>query len=71
MMQYLTDDKGTVAIAVWGCPPLGHEQDAVRAMSFASQLVRDLDVAGYPGVSCGVTTGTCFTGNVGDAQRCE
>ena len=60
-----------IRIGVWGCPPLAHEKDAIRALGFASSFVPQMVSAGYTNVTCGVTTGTCFTGIVGDPARCE
>ena len=31
LRQFLTDDKGTIAILVWGCPPLTNVDNPVRA----------------------------------------
>jgi class 3 adenylate cyclase len=40
LRQFLTDDKGTVCIAVWGCPPFSHHDDAFRACLAAVEIVR-------------------------------
>ena len=36
--QFLTDDKGTVAILVWGCPPAAHVDDSARAVRATLEL---------------------------------
>lgn len=67
LRQYLTDDKGTVAIAVWGCPPTSSPEDSLRALAFTAFVNKLL-----PGqVACGATTGFCYTGAIGDSERCE
>ena len=42
MRQFLTDDKGSVAILVWGCPPMSHLDNAARAARAAVELVASL-----------------------------
>jgi hypothetical protein len=66
-----------VSICVWGKPPDSHADDPRRAVSAACELATSLRrVAAAHGraddaVSCGVTTGRAFCGNVGSASRCE
>ena len=38
LRQFLTDDKGTVAILVWGCPPYAHIDNPARAALAALEL---------------------------------
>jgi len=71
LRQYLTDDKGTVAIGVWGCPPLAHKDNAHRAIRFAVNVIDRLRALNHTSVSCGVTTGMCFCGIVGHSLRCD
>ena len=66
LRQFLTDDKGTVAILVWGCPPLAHLDNPARAALAALELHGALDrVRSFYGVifseavdPCSVTFGT-------------
>jgi class 3 adenylate cyclase/tetratricopeptide (TPR) repeat protein len=69
LRQFMVDDKGTVLIAVWGLPPLSHENDPERAIEAAMDMVTPLlDMGVQP--SIGVTTGRVFAGDVGsDARR--
>jgi class 3 adenylate cyclase len=75
--QSLADDKGTVSLAVWGKPPASHADDPCRAVAAACELATTLrHVAASFGrsqdiISCGVTTGRAFCGNVGSVSRCE
>jgi hypothetical protein len=74
--QSLCDDKGTVALGVWGKPPESHADDPCRAVAAACELADSLRaIAAAHGrddaVSCGVTTGRAFCGNVGSARRCD
>lgn len=76
VQQWITDDKGTVCIAVWGRPPLTHTDDPSRALACACALVGSLQrIAAACGrteaLAGGVTTGRAFVGNVGSPSRCE
>ena len=78
LRQFLTDDKGTVAILVWGCPPFTHIDNSYRAAHAAvelqaalSQIVEDLLGESDEPVSAGVTSGWAFAGNVGGPSRAE
>ena len=44
LRQFLTDDKGTVAILVWGCPPMAHVDNSARAASAAVELHASLEL---------------------------
>jgi tetratricopeptide (TPR) repeat protein len=64
LKQLIVDDKGLTVIAVFGLPPLAHEDDAARATKAALKVqaaLRDL------GMRCaiGVATGRAFCGAVG------
>jgi class 3 adenylate cyclase/tetratricopeptide (TPR) repeat protein len=69
LKQLVVDDKGLTLIAVFGLPPLAHEDDAARAAKAALKAqaaLRDL------GMRCaiGVATGRAFCGAVGgDVHR--
>lgn len=58
------DDKGVVLVAVFGLPPLGHEDAAARAALAALELHSALGLLGYEG-AVGVASGRCFCGVVG------
>lgn len=77
LRQLLTDDKGTVAILVWGCFD-AHTDDPSRAARAALELCAAL--RGVPAeiespsplvVAAGVTTGWAFAGNIGNCSRAE
>ena len=38
LRQFLTDDKGTVAILVWGLPPVAHLDNPARAALAALEI---------------------------------
>ena len=40
--KFLMDDKGSTLIAVFGLPPLAHEDEPVRALYAAMQIVANL-----------------------------
>jgi hypothetical protein len=75
--QSLVDDKGTVSVGLWGKPPASHADDAWRAVAAACELSGSLRrIAAsfgraHDAISCGVTTGRAFCGNVGSPSRCE
>ena len=64
------DDKGTVIMALFGAPPLAHQDDATRGVKAALEIQAmaarmSLDVA------IGITTGRVFAGPVGSELRYE
>jgi class 3 adenylate cyclase/tetratricopeptide (TPR) repeat protein len=69
LKQVVVDDKGLTLIAIFGLPPLAHEDDATRAARTALKAqtaLRDL------GMRCavGIATGRAFCGAVGsDVHR--
>jgi class 3 adenylate cyclase/tetratricopeptide (TPR) repeat protein len=67
LVQVVVADKGTVAIAVFGLPPLAHDDDAVRAVLAAMALRSKLP----EGSSIGLTTGDAFCGPIGNDVRRE
>ena len=68
--KFLRDDKGSTLIAVFGLPPLAHEDDAVRGILAALAIcARLIDLGLKPSV--GVTTGQAFCGIVGTRGRRE
>ncbi|CAM9438002.1 unnamed protein product, partial [Scytosiphon promiscuus] len=66
LRQFIVDDKGTVAIVVFGLPPIFHEDNAARGINLGLRLLRQ-------GVHAkiGVTTGSAFAGVIGAASRQE
>ena len=63
-------DKGTTILGSFGLPPLSHEDDPVRAVEAAMDVVARLDGLGVR-ASVGVTTGQVFCGLLGGEARCE
>ena len=63
-------DKGATVLASFGLPPLSHEDDPVRAVQTAMDIVERLDAIGLR-ASVGVTTGQVFCGLLGGEARCE
>lgn len=55
--EFSVDDKGSVMVAAFGIPPQAHEDDPLRAISAAMEIV---EAAKNMGLSCsaGVTTGS-------------
>jgi class 3 adenylate cyclase/tetratricopeptide (TPR) repeat protein len=68
LLQILADDKGLVALAGFGLPPLNHEDDALRAVRSGRELVDDLKRFNLC-VDVGISTGTVFCGPLGSVQR--
>eukprot|EP00947_MAST-08B_sp_MAST-8B-sp1_P006371 g6371.t1 len=66
LRQFIQDDKGTIAIVCVGLPPLFHEDNAARGVKIAQRVI-----ANGVKATIGVTTGTCFCGIVGRAERRE
>ena len=69
--KFLMDDKGSTLIAVFGLPPLAHEDDPLRGLFCAMQICTELRKRRglYPSV--GVTTGAAFCGIIGNRNRRE
>eukprot|EP00906_Rhabdomonas_costata_P027667 RCo039253 len=64
------DDKGLVALYVFGLPYHSHEDDAQRSVNFALSISRSLErVIGA--VCIGITRSKVFCGNLGAAARME
>jgi len=64
------DEKGAVLIAVFGLPPLSHEDDPARALQAALALRKSLMEGGISS-GVGVATGQVFCGTVGSLECCE
>lgn len=64
------DDKGLIAVAALGLPPLAHADDAVRATRAAMALHAALSARGWR-ASLGLATGRVYCGVVGSPRRRE
>jgi predicted ATPase/class 3 adenylate cyclase len=64
------DDKGTIALALFGAPPHAHEDDPERALRCALDLQTMAEAQGLQ-LAIGVTTGRVFAGPVGSETRRE
>lgn len=62
--KLLMDDKGSTCIAVFGLPPLSHQNDAVRAIQSAFLLESELKKIKCK-VAIGISTGVAYCGVVG------
>jgi hypothetical protein len=66
----MMDDKGIVAIAAFGLPPISHEDDTVRGVQAAQAIKVRLRKLGFDS-KIGVTTGRVYCGTVGSNRRRE
>ena len=66
--QLITDDKGTVLIAVFGL--ISHTHNPLRALKASTEIVEKLRAKGYA-INIGLTTGMVFCGCIGTTHRCE
>ena len=64
------DDKGASLIAVLGLPPLGHIDDAERAVRAATAMRAGLNAAHHQ-CAIGISSGLAFCGAIGNAKRRE
>lgn len=64
------DDKGTIALALFGAPPYAHPDDPERALRCALDLQALITAPGLQ-LAIGVTTGRVFAGPVGSTTRRE
>ncbi|OQS05187.1 adenylate cyclase [Thraustotheca clavata] len=62
--KFLVDDKGSTVIAVFGLPPVSHENDAVRGILAALAIRAALAPLGLK-ASVGIASGTAFCGIAG------
>ncbi|KAJ3190642.1 hypothetical protein HK101_008516 [Irineochytrium annulatum] len=70
LRQVHVDDKGAVALAFFGLPPLAHQNDASYGVK-AVLDVRDQFVDLLDEFAIGITTGVVSIGGVGNASRTE
>lgn len=68
--KFLMDDKGSTLIAVFGLPPLAHNNDATRGVLAALAICDSLWKLKLH-ASVGITTGIVFCGVVGSTTRRE
>src|SRR5262249_30505771 len=68
--KFLMDDKGSTLLAIFGLPPVAHEDDSTRAVLASMTICLKLGELGLQ-PSIGVTTGTAFCGLVGGRVRRE
>ncbi|CAK4200504.1 unnamed protein product [Aphanomyces euteiches] len=62
--KFLVDDKGSTAIAVFGMPPVTHENDPIRGILASLAICAALAPLGLK-ASVGITSGQAFCGVVG------
>ncbi|KAJ3088199.1 hypothetical protein HK102_009329 [Quaeritorhiza haematococci] len=71
MRQFNVDEKGATVLLVWGLPPYAHELESGFALQAALMIRDTLQVEFGAGFSIGVTTGTAFTGSIGNELRSD
>lgn len=64
------DDKGALIMALFGAPPLAHEDDTVRGLKAALEI-QALSRRRQQPLAIGITTGQVFAGPVGSEMRYE
>ena len=62
--KFLIDDKGSTVMAVFGLPPVAHENDPARAVLAALELREKIGGKKQP-AAIGISTGTVFVGIIG------
>eukprot|EP00055_Hartaetosiga_balthica_P015306 m.89486 g.89486 ORF g.89486 m.89486 type:complete len:1411 (-) comp8831_c0_seq1:226-4458(-) len=74
--KILIDDKGLLVLAVFGLPPLLNDDDGIRGVATALDLIKNVPLL-FPSArkslttTVGITTGEVFAGTVGSTQRHE
>lgn len=68
--KLLVDDKGAIAIVLFGAPPLAHVDDPLRAVLCAADIHRAGEALDLR-IAIGITTGQLFAGAVGSPTRRE
>lgn len=68
--KWTSDEKGHGLLVAFGMPPISHEDDLLRAVAAAFEILRLLQRHELPG-KIGIATGSCYCGLVGNAWRQE
>lgn len=68
--KWTSDEKGHGMLVAFGMPPISHEDDPLRAVMAAFEILRLLKRYDLPG-RIGIATGPCYCGLVGNARRQE
>lgn len=68
--EFIVDDKGPTLIALFGLPPLAHEDDPVRAIQAALEIQLAFREQRMES-NIGIASGRCFCGIIGGGQRRE
>jgi class 3 adenylate cyclase len=68
LRQFLIDDKGCVAIAMWGVPTYNHSNNCYRGLYCAWNLLTRVSELNHR-VSIGLTNGPAYCGIVGSTLR--
>lgn len=68
MRQFLIDDKGCVAILMWGVPSFSYQDNCSRALKAVSSIQI---LSKSMGIRCsvGITLGSCCCGLIGSSRR--
>lgn len=69
--QLITDDKGTVMIAVFGLTSRSKTSVGMRGVRAALKLQHRLRIEENVHLAIGITTGNVFCGSIGSELRCE
>jgi class 3 adenylate cyclase len=70
LRNLMVDDKGLLAIAVFGLPPISHEDDSARGVQAALTIQNKLQNLGFS-AKIGITTGRVYCGTAGSDRRRE
>ncbi len=66
--QFSVDEKGVMVVAVFGLPPLSHEDDPLRG-ALAGLAVHEAVLGQGVDCSIGIATGRVFSGTLGSSER--
>ncbi|KAJ3193578.1 hypothetical protein HK101_004589 [Irineochytrium annulatum] len=71
LRQLAVDDKGATALLVWGLPPYANQNDATHAIRAATAIKTGFREIFGDDFSIGVTSGSIFTGSIGNEARSD